>query len=144
MPLSGLTRAITVCAREIGHDSTTSSRRLYSTTISGNQFATLRPSSEAETVYLVRSLLCRLPAFRNLRFSVHSLYIRPFSFVLVFPMERNWSETNHRNRFVTWANHNFAMNLLNLAIFSRLSTFFYISKVIEFLWISMDFVDFDF
>ena len=36
-------------AREIGHELTT--------TISGNQFATLRPSSEAETVYLVRSLL---------------------------------------------------------------------------------------
>ena len=42
-------------AREIGHELTT--------TISGNQFATLRPSSEAETVYLVRSLFAsRLPA----------------------------------------------------------------------------------
>ena len=59
MPLSGLTRATRQhgAAREIGHE--LASHDVYSTTISGNQFATLRPSSEAETVqaYLVRSLL---------------------------------------------------------------------------------------
>ena len=144
MPLSGLTRAITVCAREIGHDSTTSSRRLYSTTISGNQFATLRPSSEAETVYLVglRSLLVgsRQSGLCASLF-IHCI-IRPFSFAIVFPMERDWSKSNHRNRFVTSADHNFAMNLVNLAIFSRLSSikYYYISKVIlsfcRFRWIS--------
>ena len=66
LPLSGLTRASAGNTVRRGRLAT-SSRRLhvYSTTISGNQFATSRPSSEAETVYLVRSLLAAAPGSQD-------------------------------------------------------------------------------
>ena len=97
-----------------------------STTISGNQFAALLLSSDAETFtyFFVCQPAPQQSDLRTLLFSVRSFIALQTFHVCrrVFPTERDWSHTNHRNRFVTSADHIFTMNLLNLAIFSWLST----------------------